>query len=375
MPLDPKELYTIPAGVQTRWASPENARGEKGAGGATNGGRKGQSNVPLKAGESRVLAEAAGTSGMLRRIWITISKRDPAMLRSLRIDIYWDGAAKPAVSAPLGDFFGTGLGQMVKFQSAFFSNPEARSFNCCLPMPFRRGMKAVLTNEGSVDEGSLYYDVDYTIGDVHGPDALYLHAHWRRESPTTFQKDFEFLPKVRGRGRFLGVNVGVIADKKLSFESWWGEGECKIWIDGDTDLPTLCGTGTEDYIGTAWGQGQYDHLYQGCHLADHAKMHFCFYRYHVPDPVWFHRDIRVAMQQIGCWDPKAKPLFHYAGKPIPKAATGMPPLDFSAQGGLGDYGLFERQDDWSSCAYVYLDRPENDLPALAPVAARVAGLA
>ena len=215
-------------------------------------------------------------------------------------------------------------------------------------------------------------DVNYTLGDAHGPDTLYLHAHWRRERPTTLRRDYEFLPKVSGRGRFLGVNVGVIADQATYFNSWWGEGECKVYLDGDDALPTLCGTGTEDYIGTAWGQGQYAHLYQGCPIADHEHMQFAFYRYHIPDPVYFHRDIRVTMHQIGCWGPNNIGLMRDAGRIL--ESTGGTPVDMDQAVAANGYGLFERQDDWSSCAWFYLDRPENDLPPLAPVAERTVGL-
>ena len=83
---------------------------------------------------------------------------------------------------------------------------------------------------------------------------------------TTLGKDFEILPTVKGKGRFLGMNMGIITDP-LYQNSWWGEGEVKIYLDGDSDLPTLNGTGTEDYIGTGWGQGLFTHLYQGCLVA------------------------------------------------------------------------------------------------------------
>src|SRR3712207_3617774 len=166
-------LYEMPEGaVETRWASGENPRGEKGRGGQTNGGRKGSPTVAVKAGESRVLAEVSGTSGTVRRIWMTFPDRSPRMLRSLRIDMYWDGAKTPAVSAPLGDFFGIGLGQMVVFQSALFSNPEGRSFNSFVPMPFKTCMKIVMTNESTTNLDELFYDVDYTIGDKHPANML-----------------------------------------------------------------------------------------------------------------------------------------------------------------------------------------------------------
>ncbi len=372
--LSPDSLFVFPEGVQTRWASAENWKGEKGVAGQANAGRKGSPCFGLKAGESKVLAEVTGSSGTVRRIWITISERTPALLRGLRLSMYWDGADKPAVSAPLGDFFCHGLGRMATFQSALFSSPEGRSFNCYIPMPFRTGLKIEVHNESDVDLGALFYDVDYTLGDKHGDDVLYFHAYYRRENPTQLQHDYEFLPKVEGRGRFLGVNAGIIADTKRYVESWWGEGEVKVYLDGDSQFPTLCGTGTEDYIGTGWGQGQFANLYQGCHLADHDNLQFCFYRFHVPDPIYFSKDIRVTIQQLGCWSPETKPKMHALGNPIYKGGPGLEALDFSESGKTGPYGLFEREDDWSSCAYFYLDKPVNDLPPIDPVSKRTAGL-
>lgn len=290
------------------------------------------------------------------------------MLRGLRLDFYWDGAEEPAVSAPFGDFFGIGLGRTAVFQSALFTNPEGRSFNCTIPMPFRTGMKITITNESAETLNALYYEINYTLGDVLDDAAFYLHACWRREKETVMQRDYEILPRVAGKGRFLGSNIGVNADGRYH-KAWWGEGEVKIYLDGDDAYPTLCGTGTEDYIGTGWEQGRYDHLYQGCPVADGEAMQYCFYRYHIPDPVYFHRDIRVTIQQIGCWDPEHKPLFLYDGDPV--YSTDMRPIDFSRDGETGPFGLFERSDDWSSCAYFYLDRPCSGLPSLAPCGLRL----
>ncbi|HEY4300410.1 MAG TPA: glycoside hydrolase family 172 protein, partial [Candidatus Didemnitutus sp.] len=305
-------------------------------------------------------------------IWLTIEQRTPQTLRGLRIDAYWDGAKKPAVSAPLGDFFGVGLGRMAAFQSALFTDPEGRSFNCLVPMPFRTGMRIVLTNESGVDLAMVFYDVDYTVGDAHGDDALYFHAWFNRENPTEPKRDYTILPKVAGRGRFLGANLGVIADRRY-FGSWWGEGEVKVYLDGDEANPTLCGTGSEDYTGSAWGLGTFAHAYAGCTVADDAGASYCFYRFHVPDPVFFRTAAHVTIQQIGCWDPKSAAAFRAAGRVVPSTDGGRP-VDWSDPK-LARYGLFERQDDVSSCAYFYLDRPDDDLPPLPPVAERTRGLA
>jgi len=210
-------LYVVPDSVETRWASPENPGGERGKGAATNGGRKGSAFFELKAGEQRTLAEVKSGSGMVRRIWMTLNDRSPKMLRGLRLDMYWDGAKQPAVSAPLGDFFGVGLGQIVPFQSAIFSSPEGRSFNGSVPMPFRNGMRIVLTNESGSNQPQVYYDIDYTLGDRHPPDALYFHAYFRRENPTKLQHDYEILPQVTGRGRYLGANIGMPWAPRIAF--------------------------------------------------------------------------------------------------------------------------------------------------------------
>jgi Protein of unknown function (DUF2961) len=365
-------LYVVPDGVETRWASPENPTGERGKGGTVNAGRKGSPFFVLKAGESRTLAEVKAGSGMVRRLWMTMNDRSPKLLRGMRIDMYWDGAKTPAVSAPVGDFFGVGLGRVVPFQSALFSSPEGRSFNASVPMPFRNGMRIVLTNETDQDQPQVYYDVDYTLGDRHASDVLYFHATFRRENPTTLQKDYELLPHINGKGRYLGTNVGVIVDGKRYGQSWWGEGEVKIYLDGDKALPSLSGTGTEDYIGTGYGQGAYSHQFQGAPIADHDKQRYAFYRYHVNDPVYFRQEIRVTLSQIGfIWSDDGipdKPL----SPPIYAAGEGRRELDLKHMPSQAQ--LFERADDYSSCSYFYLDRPENGLPALAPVSERVKGL-
>ncbi len=369
-----ESLYVIPEGIEPRWASPENPNGEKGKGAQENNGRKGSAFFALKAGEARTLAEVSGASGMIRRIWITINDRTPKMLRGLKLDFYWDYATTPAISVPFGDFFGTGLGQTAAFESALFTNPEGKSFNCYVPMPFKKGMKIIVTNESDVDLKKFYYDVDYTIGDKHGNDVLYFHAYYHRENPTKLQQDYEILPKIEGKGRFLGTNISVIANQQRYYKSWWGEGEVKVYLDGDTKFPTLSGTGAEDYIGTGWTLGPYSHLYQGCPIVDKEKMRYCFYRYHILDPIYFQKDIRVTIQQIGWLTPKNKEAMEALQKdsrPLYRAGAGLVEIDKT---NTEKTETFEREDDWSSCAYFYLDKSENHLPKLDPIAKRIEGL-
>ena len=296
-----EDICQMAPGLATRWATAENPTAEVGGACRNDDGRKRNPCIKgLQPGQSVTLLEVNHTSGTIRRIWCTLSDRSPVMLRGLRLEMTWDGAARPAVSVPLADFFCHSLGTLVPFENALFSSPEGRSFNCCIPMPFRSGARITVTNDTDGELDMLFYEVNFTVGDPHPVETLYFHAHWRRENPTRVEEDFQVLPQVTGRGRFLGVNFGVAADMKKYVRAWWGEGEVKIFLDGDTLNPTLCGTGTEDYIGTGWGQGAYAHLYQGSPLADEEHLRYGFYRFHLPDPVWFQREIRITIQQIGC---------------------------------------------------------------------------
>jgi hypothetical protein len=366
-------LFARGKGISTRWASPENPGGKKGAGGQVNGGRKGSPSFLLPPGESYVMADVDGAAGTVRRIWVTVSDWSPQTLRALRLDFFWDRALEPSFSVPFGDFFGQGLGRGYAFDSFLFSNPEGRSYNCFAPMPFKTGMKIVITNEGRQEFPLLiYYDVDYTIGDPHGADLLYFHAHYHREQKTSLKQDFEFLPKIQGEGRFLGVNAGVIVNRKEYLNTWWGEGEVKMYIDGDSEYPTLCGTGLEDYIGTAWELGEYSSAYQGCPLADFTNDQFAFYRHHVPDPVYFYEDIRVTIQQIGFCDWRERDALSGVDTTIYKTGPGLQEFDLTNPYEMPP--LMEREDDFSSCCYFYVDRPQIFLPKLDPVEKRIAGL-
>jgi hypothetical protein len=363
-----------------RWASFENLTAQKGAGGRENQSAKGHAFDGLRAGQSVDLLDFHG-SGMIRRIWLTVSDRRPEMLRSLTLAIYWDGAARPAVLAPLGDFFGVSHGKLCAFESAVFSSPEGRSFNCSIPMPFRRAARVVISNESDQDLSHVFYDVDFEIIKKLPRDALYFHAYWSRQLKTRLEEDFEILPRVRGKGRFLGVNVGVLANPELT-GTWWGEGEVKMFLDGDSRHPTLVGTGTEDYVGTAWGLGKFTQRFQGCPVADNDKQEWSFYRFHIPDPVFFAQDARVTIQVIGGTGLDKMRELGERGVPftpvtvdnngkLTKLLEGRGARITDADFPKG-WVNFYRQDDYCATAYFYLDRPAHDLPPLPPLEVRTA---
>jgi hypothetical protein len=378
-----QDIARRPKGEQTRWSSFENPAAGRGIGGGENRGAKGHPAEPIEPGEMKTLLDIKG-SGSVRRIWLTVGERDPQMLRSLRLEMFWDGAKRPAVSVPLGDFFGAILGLTVPFENEFFASPEGHSFVTTIPMPFRTGARITVTNDSNRTLGLLFYDVNVVTTGRPDPDLLYFHATWRRERPTTLERDFEILPRVQGVGRFLGAHIGVIAN--ANNPGWWGEGEVKMYLDGDKDLATLVGTGTEDYIGTGWGQGTYHNRLQGSLVADKERRYYTFYRYHVPDPVYFYKDLRVTIQQIGGApydefaemqknaNPKLKPItIDLNARLVKLLEPGAPKLESFPVSGGGWVNYF-RQDDYSAVAFFYLDKPENQLPTIAPVAERIAEL-
>jgi hypothetical protein len=374
------DLFRMRDDMQSRWASFENPLGEKGKGGTANRGGKGAAFEPVKAGETKVLMDVQG-SGTVHRMWFTLRSRDPKSLRSYVLRFYWDNAQTPAVEVPFGDFFGHVLGRMTAFESELFSSPEGRSLNAFIPMPFRTAAKATFTNESDEDLEQLFYDINYSLNDEHDDDVLYFHATWRRERWTELGRDFEILPKVAGRGRFLGANIGVIGGP--GNKGWWGEGEVKMYLDGDGELPTIVGTGTEDYIGTAYGQGVYNNRYQGCWILDMEKEHFTFYRQHVPDPIFFHEDMRVTIQQMGGADKKIVQKLLKEGVEIQPVTVHNeeemvflldkdPPIDLTKDETILDgWTNMYRRDDVCAVALFYLDRPENGLPRIAPIAQRI----
>lgn len=370
--LPDNNLFKFDSSSTTRWSSPENINSKKGEGGRENFGAKGSASMVIDAGDSLDLLNIQG-QGIINRIWITIDNRSPENLRSLTVKMYWDNDMKPAVSVPLSDFFGIGLGRMTAFQNALFASPEGRSFNSFIPMPFKKAARITVVNEAKKRLNAVYFDVNYQLLSKWSNDYLYFHAFWHRDTATVLAKDFELLPHVTGKGRFLGTHVGINANPAYN-KIWWGEGEVKIYMDGDKEYPTLVGTGTEDYIGDAWSQNAFVNNYTGCLVSDPEKLQWTFYRYHLPDPVYFKKDCRITIHQMGSsftkevMEAEAKgaeiiPVVYADGKGDNRNVykKNIPMNDPSA---IDGFTLFYRSDDMSATSYFYLDKTSSNLPAL-----------
>lgn len=379
------ELYRYRDGERTHWVSPENPTGARGAGARENKGAKGHAFETIAVGRSHVLADVRGP-GVIDRMWMTIEDRSPEALRGLKLEMFWDGAARPAVSVPLGDFFLHGAGEMTSMETALTASPEGRSFVSYIPMPFRSRARLVVTNESLKPVNLIFFDINYRTVPRQPADMLYFHAWWSRERATELGRDFRILPRIAGRGRFLGASVTVLTNPAYE-KTWWGEGEVKIALDGEPmHSPSLVGTGAEDYIGTAWGQGAYINRFQGAPIATwEGEGRWTFYRWHVPDPIWFGRGIEVALQQIG--GARKDVVLGLLNKGVPMVPVTIDPgsrtnfqkllesgrklTDPSLPDGHTNY---YRSDDVAAVAYFYLDKPGGVLPPIASAAERMAAI-
>ena len=200
----PSNMFEYTDNIEPRWVSFENINGEKGRGGMENNGAKGHACDSITAGSTKVLLNMNGP-GIINRMWVTISDRSPAMLRSLVLNIYWDNEEKPAVSVPFGDFFGIGLGKTAVYENALFANPEGRSFNSFIQMPFKTAARVELVNESGTDLPMVFYDIDLQLLKYWDEDFLYFHSYWHRDTATVLAQDFEIMPACKRQRKIPGI--------------------------------------------------------------------------------------------------------------------------------------------------------------------------
>jgi hypothetical protein len=346
----------IDTALRPRLLSAENPNGERGRGGMVGNGRKGSPAIWLEPETTSTIADIDGP-GTLRHCWFTIPQMAPQFMRAVAIHVYYDGRPEPSISVPLLDFCGLALGRPAHYESALTMSPEGRGFINVMPMPFRRHIRIEITNSSKA-RIRLYYQLTYTEQD-HLPEAAgYLHALFRRENPTTLRRDYVILEGLKGPGRYLGAVIGI---NVIDGGSWYGEGEVKIYLDGDKDYPTICSTGLEDYVGTGWGMGVHHTRYAGVPVIvkppegqQNMPDVVSFYRWHVVDPMVFESACRVTIQQIGAHRFRAgqeEDLKRYL-------ETNPPATAIEARGDFIASGLWERVDDYCSTAFAYCRGPQ-----------------
>jgi hypothetical protein len=305
--------------AQTRSISAENPTGAKGQGGSATEGAGAVSARELGQGwkispcitvggnSTVVLADVDGP-GAIQHIWITVK---PSAWRRLVLRMYWDGEALPSVETPLGDFFCNGWGVRCNVSGLPIAVNPAGGFNSYWELPFRQHARVTIENLSPDEVTGFFYQIDYTLTEVP-EDRAYFHAQWRRNNPLPYGEVHTLLDGVQGQGHYVGTYLAW----GVNNNGWWGEGEIKFYMDGDTDWPTICGTGTEDYFGGAWcfeqPKGEYG-VFSTPYLGmpqviipdgyANSQQRFGLYRWHVMDPIRFHEDLRVTIQALGWRSP------------------------------------------------------------------------
>jgi hypothetical protein len=346
--------------AKTRMVTAENVYGEKGRGGMAEISERPQPEVVqigqeweqntaardlgqkwkvrpcinLPADVETLLMDVDGP-GCIQHIWITC---DPKYFRDIILRMYWDGEETPSVETPLGDFFCQSWNKRTPITALPINvNPDG-GLNSFFPMPFRRHARVTVEYRGPQVAKWFFYAITYALSAVDDDEA-YFHASFRRSNPLAYGEDFTILDGVQGHGHFVGTFMAW----QQNNTGWWGEGEIKFFLDGDTEWPTLCGTGTEDYFGGAWCfRGNYSAPFLGYPLGDSGfnadappasrpgNRHL-LYRFHVMDPIRFAEELRVTIQALG-WRSEGRYL----------------PL----------------QDDLAAVAYWYQAEPHAAFPAL-----------
>ncbi|MBN1441716.1 MAG: DUF2961 domain-containing protein [Planctomycetes bacterium] len=292
-------------------------------------------NVPP--GETKVLMEEDGP-GVITHIWMTFLSPEPhpwaksgsADHQEMLLRIYYDGGERPGVEAPVGDFFANSFGKRSEVISLPVIVEDADSYNCFWHMPFRKSVRVEVVNESEKNISLLYYNIDWIEKESLPGDTPYFYAQYRQEYPAEKGKDYLIL-ETEGKGHYVGTVLSV----RTRSPSWFGEGDEKIYIDGE-EKASIWGTGTEDYFLSAWGLKTTSTPYFGTPYFDQWGIvggHTSAYRWHIQDPIVFSRGIKVTIEHFGWISPDENPEYK-------------------------THSWNEREDDYSSVAFWYqIGRP------------------
>jgi len=299
---------------------------------------------------AHMLCELAGP-GVIRHIWLTFPAAAPSWLAKdggarpdeIVLRIYWDGAAEPAVEAPVGDFFACGFGRREEVRSMPVVVEDGDSYNCFWPMPFARAAKITLSNESDKPLNSTYFHVDWEERPF-ADGTPYFCAQYRQDFPAVAGEDYLVLA-AEGVGHYVGTVLSV----RTRSPEWFGEGDDRFYIDGET-VASIQGTGTEDYFLSAWGLKKNSMPYSGTTVLEGGwgllGQRTTAYRWHVCDPVRFRKSLRV------CFEHK-----------------GWVPGDEKPDGRI--HGHTERFDDFASVAFWYQIGQPKRFATLPPAVDRV----
>jgi len=308
--------------------------------------------VKIAPGQTITLLDSPGP-GNITHIWITIASAEKYHLKRLVLRMYWDDEVLPSAEAPVGDFFGLGLGEYFPFESVPLSVASDKALNCFFPMPFHKHARVTVTNDGTEIVDAFYFNIDYqALTHDLAAETLYFHAQYRQAAPARgWTKDWESNDAASittkknldgannyvwldaaGQGHFVGVTMSVLQNQ----DGWWGEGDDMFFVDGEK-LPSINGTGSEDYFLGAWDFGDHSFSYgfygapvKGPELAGSRSS---VYRFHLDSPIPFTKNLKATIEHghanhrsdnffsVAYWYQKEP---HSPFPPLPKAEDRIP---------------------------------------------------
>ena len=303
----------------------------------------------IEAGQTHVLADLKGP-GVITHIWMTFLHEPhfwvtdgAANHQEMLLRIYWDGREKPDVEAPVGDFFGCCFGKRMELISYPVVVEDGDSYNCFWHMPFRESARIEVVNQSTKPIRKLYNNIDWIKKESLPENTMYFCAQYRQEYPARNGKDYLVLD-AKGKGYYVGTVYAV----RTRSPAWFGEGDEKIYIDGEKK-PSIRGTGTEDYFLSAWGLKKNSTPYFGVPYLNQPDrivgQMTCSYRWHIHDPLVFNTGIRVTFETFG-WMSADENKEHKA------------------------HSWNEREDDFTSVAFWYQTGPTKKFTEVPPAAER-----
>jgi len=260
-------------------------------------------------GQTKIVLEAAGP-GVVTHMWFTFlgpgrhpwATNGSATHQEVLLRIFYDGREEPGVEVPFGDFFANCFGKRSEVISLPVIVEDADSYNSFWPMPFQKSIRIEIVNQSQEKNiNLLYYNIDWIKKDKLPEETPYFYAFYRQEYPCTPGEDYLIL-ETEGKGHYVGTVMAV----RTRSPSWFGEGDEKIYIDGEAE-PSIWGTGTEDYFLSAWGlQSNVNTPYFGTVYFDQWGIvggHTSAFRWHLADPIVFGKKIRVTIEHFGWISP------------------------------------------------------------------------
>ncbi|MHC4674420.1 MAG: glycoside hydrolase family 172 protein, partial [Planctomycetota bacterium] len=248
--------------------------------------------VNLNPGDEEILLALTGPKAINRLVaGLSATDRESAA-RSVVLYMSFDG--EKTVECPLGDFFGVAPG-LIPYASVPLGITKGAPLNlgCRWQMPFRKSAKVTAKNlgnqkvrvQGNVLSAPYKWD----------SQSLLFHAKWRieRDIPTRPFSDWAHL-ECTGNGRFVGGMLNILNPVRR----WWGEGDEKIYVDGEK-FPSHFGTGTEDYYGYAWCSPElFVHAYHNQPRCDGPGNygHSSVNRFHIIDDIPFRKQFKFDIE-------------------------------------------------------------------------------